>query len=117
MIIAVDFDGTLAQYDRWRGAGSVGAPIGGAIEFLRWLDNMGHEPWIYSARASEPAGRLAIEEWVVKYGVDDIVKGITHEKLYRFSLFIDDRAIPFAGNWSDVTKAITKVMTARNARA
>ncbi len=108
-IIAVDFDGTIASYaDGWEGWDVVGEPIPGALEFLKALHKAGHRIMIFSARARAPEGKKAIEEWIVEYGLDDIIEGVTHEKLPYFSLIVDDRAIRFEENFRDILKFILK---------
>jgi len=50
--IGVDLDGTLAEYDHWRGIDHVGAPIPAMVGRVRqWLDE-GKDVRIFTARAS-----------------------------------------------------------------
>lgn len=50
--IGVDFDGTLAHYDGWRGGDHVGAPIMPMVERVkRWLAE-GKEVRIFTARVA-----------------------------------------------------------------
>jgi len=92
--IAVDFDGTLAEYTKWQGESTVGEPIPGAVEFIRGLNNT-YDVIIFSARASTEAGRIAIRRWVIRNKLAGIVKDITNQKKYSFVAYVDDRAIPF----------------------
>ncbi len=56
--IGVDLDGTLAEYDGWKGPEHVGAPIPAMVERVkRWLQE-GREVRIFTARAW-PIGTLA----------------------------------------------------------
>ena len=65
--IAVDFDGTLATYDGWKGPASVGEPI---IPMLRrvldWLTH-GKDVVIFTARAGDPAAVAAIKKWCMEH--------------------------------------------------
>lgn len=48
--IAVDFDGTLAHYDHWRGPAALGAPVAPMVERVkRWLAE-GREVRVFTAR-------------------------------------------------------------------
>lgn len=48
--IGVDFDGTLATYDAWRGSSHTGEPIAPMIERVKaWLAD-GHEVRVFTAR-------------------------------------------------------------------
>lgn len=64
--IGVDLDGTLAQYDGWRGAAFIGAPVPAMVERIqRWLAN-DIEVRIVTARVSaSPIDRARQEEVVV----------------------------------------------------
>jgi len=50
--IGVDFDGTLALYDQWRGADHCGEPVGAMLfRVKKWIAD-GHEVRIFTARIS-----------------------------------------------------------------
>jgi hypothetical protein len=68
----VDFDGTLAVYDGWHGAGSLGEPIPMMVDRVkRWLAQ-GDEVVIVTARAHPDGGEdadiaiAAITEWCIE---------------------------------------------------
>lgn len=105
-LIAVDFDGTIAEYEEFKGWNSVGKPIAGAIDFLKVLKEIGFDIAIYSARAKDEKGKEAIEKWVKDNGIEDLIEFVTHEKLPEFLLFVDDRAIPFNGDYKETLKEI-----------
>ena len=108
-MIAIDFDGTIAKYDEFGGWEKVGEPMDEALQFLRTLARLGHPLAIFSARARDPKGKRAIEQWVKKHKLDDIIKLVTHEKSPDFILMVDDRAIHCDdGNYRDVLKEIIK---------
>lgn len=67
--IGVDLDGTLAEYDHWRGVEHIGKPIGPMVERVnRWLA-AGREVKIFTARVGgrdledAEAARCHIEDW------------------------------------------------------
>lgn len=93
--LAIDFDGTLAQYEKGSFKESeTGEPFVGAIEFLKALSTK-YELYIFSARASTFRGKTAILEWIKKNNLRGIIQDVTNEKKYSFMAFIDDRAITF----------------------
>lgn len=52
--IAVDLDGTLAGYDKWRGPGHIGEPVPAMVERVKkWLAE-GKEVRIFTARVYVP---------------------------------------------------------------
>lgn len=104
--VAIDLDGTLAQYDTWQGEEVIGEPIPGALEFLRALYDRGYVIYIFSARAITELGRQAIWRWLRKYGLEALIEDVTWEKLYRFYRIVDDRAITFRGDYNDVLQQL-----------
>lgn len=98
---AVDFDGTLAEYDHWRG-NVLGRPIPAMVERVRaWL-RAGHEVVVFTARASQPEDPHHaeivhdIERWTrVHIGTK---LEVTAVKSYRFTDIWDDRAVSVLPN-------------------
>lgn len=116
-IVLVDFDGVIHSYvSGWKGADVIpDPPVPGAIEFL--VDHLpipepicamaeayvGPEVQIYSSRSAQKGGIQAMQQWLIKWGLDRyyISEGILKfptEKNAAF-LTIDDRAICFDGKW------------------
>lgn len=116
-MIAIDFDGTIAKHDGYKGWDDVGEPMPEALQFIRTVAKLGYPVAIFSARARNPGGKLAIERWVKKHKLDDIIELVTHEKLPDFLLIIDDRAIHCDGNYRDVLKEIIKRTRGNNGKA
>jgi hypothetical protein len=52
--IGVDFDGTLAVYDGWKGASHLGEPVGPMRERVKRWRAEGHQVKIFTARAYCP---------------------------------------------------------------
>lgn len=101
--VAVDLDGVLAQYDKWRGVEHIGKPILHAKQFMQELIEMGHHVVVYTTRtnpdvngragdytADELAGR--IHEWLAD-------NDIPYHEVYVgagkpiASAYVDDRAV------------------------
>ena len=98
MTVAVELDGTLAQYDGWKGHHIIGDPFPGAQAFIRCLQRRFHVV-LYTARVadnlSSRRAKLAVENWLREHGFppvavyDGIGKPIA-------SWYVDDRAVTLA---------------------
>lgn len=100
--IAVDLDGTLAQYDGWGGIAQIGQPVEEmANRVRRWL-KYGHPAYgevevrIFTARVSvpEPERTIAakhIENWCQEHL--GVVLRVTNEKDFGMLEQWDDRAV------------------------
>src|ERR1700690_4538467 len=56
-IIAVDFDGVIANYDGWTESSVIGPPRGDVVEALIALRSEGWKIIVYSCRSAEKTGR------------------------------------------------------------
>ena len=102
--ICLDFDGVIHSYrSGWCGAEIIpDPPVHGtqaAIERLRKTFRV----VIYSARCRTKEGREAIESWLAQHGI--AVDEVAEHKPPALA-YVDDRAIPFTGNWDDVIISI-----------
>jgi hypothetical protein len=96
--VAVDLDGTLAEYDEWLGIGHIGKPIPAMVELINDHLAKGDEVTIFTARVAN-GSELAkgfIEDWCVK--VFGRKLDVTAEKLPKFTKFYDDRAVQVIKN-------------------
>jgi hypothetical protein len=98
---AVDFDGTVAVYDHWRGAGHLGSPVAEMVRKIKAWRKAGEEVFIFTARVNPgddsfeegmnaTMSYLSIAAWSKK-NIGEILP-ITHEKSKRFTRIHDDRA-------------------------
>ena len=104
--IGVDLDGTLAQYDGWKGAEHIGEPIPLMVQRVKdWL-GAGHEVRIFTARVSHDGtesrvadatvARMAIIAWCNTHiGVQ---LPITNFKDYGMIELWDDRCVQVEEN-------------------
>jgi hypothetical protein len=91
--IAVDLDGTLAEYNGWLGENHIGAPIPKMVERVKnWLEQ-GTRVKIFTARAygDRPEAIKYVKEWCKKYIGQELE--VTNIKDYGMRVLYDDRAI------------------------
>lgn len=101
--IAVDFDGTLAQYDGWQGIGVYGPPVPRMLARVKEWVAAGIPVVIFTARVSgmwegSITERLdctheynCIRKWLVANGLPELE--VTAVKHKYFTEFWDDRAV------------------------
>lgn len=97
--IGVDFDGTLAYYDGWKGAGVLGEPIPLMVDRVRkWLTD-GRKVKIMTARAAddnEGIEEAAIQEWCQEH-LGQVLE-VTNIKDQGMEELWDDRAVRVVKN-------------------
>ena len=95
-IIAVDLDGTLAEYDGWQGEEHVGEPIAPMVARVReWLSE-GHDVRIFTARAFTASAVPPIEAWCLRH-LGKVLR-VTNVKEHDVNEIWDDRAIQVERN-------------------
>lgn len=100
--IGVDLDGTLAQYDGWKGPTHIGAPVEKMVERVKgWLAE-GKTVKVLTARVSDrdPRVRADIEEALTQWTHKHIgrVLPTTCTKDYAMIELWDDRAVQVIPN-------------------
>ena len=111
--LAIDFDGVLHNFDKGYHDGTCyGDPIPGAIEAVRRLASE-YRIVVFSskARPDRPLvqGKTGVEliwDWLHRYGLDEVVEEVTHEKP-RAVAYIDDHGIRFH-NWDQTLIELDK---------
>ena len=102
--IAVDFDGTLAHYDHFRGDDHFGKPIEPMVRRVRkWLLE-GHQVKLLTARP--PSSGL--RQWMREH-LGQILE-ITNKKDHQMKVLVDDRAINAERNTGAVDEAALKIL-------
>jgi hydroxymethylpyrimidine pyrophosphatase-like HAD family hydrolase len=102
-IIAVDLDGTLAEYHGWKGVTHIGKAVPSIVSALKQAQELGAEIWIFTARVSDDESSQAsfyINDWLKQHGIE--VAGITATKHKFFTEFWDDRAIQVVRNTGEM---------------
>ncbi|MEM7376056.1 MAG: hypothetical protein AAF460_01000 [Pseudomonadota bacterium] len=94
--IGVDLDGTLAQFDRWRGPDSIGLPIPAMVKRVEAWVAEGREVRLFTARASDPRLIPPIKRWLKLHGLPDLK--ITNVKDFQMIELWDDRAVQVIHN-------------------
>lgn len=89
--IAVDLDGTLAEYTHWQGIEHIGKPIPKMINRIKnWL-RQGKKVKIFTARAVSPKAVKIIQKWLIDNKLPKLE--VTNIKEMGMRVFWDDRAI------------------------
>lgn len=104
--IYLDFDGTLAYYDKWDGQfDKAGAPIPKMVANVKeWLSR-GYKVTIFTARLSHGAKEAAESEVAIKQFLKDAglpELPITCVKSYLATHFIDDKAYHVPKNTGEI---------------
>lgn len=96
--MAIDFDGTLNQYDGWRGPTHASDPMPGALEFVnRAVKHF--NVVVVSSRCNTMEGIGFVLGWLNQHGFPSLE--VTGSRPPAF-VSIDDRAITFDGDWSKI---------------
>ena len=105
--IGVDFDGTLAEYNGWKGPTHLGIPIAPMVARVhKWLED-GREVRIFTARVYAPPndaeaqknaalGLLHIQDWCERH--IGCILPITCTKDYGMIELWDDRCVQVTAN-------------------
>lgn len=95
--VGVDLDGTLAEFDGWKGVEHIGRPIHAVVERVKKLLMAGHNVKIFTARAEHgtPATK-AIHDFLFRNGIPNLE--VTATKDFDMLFAIDDRALQVIPN-------------------
>lgn len=109
-IIAVDLDGTILQYDSWRGPTVFGDPLQGAKWALEKFKEMGATIVIYTCRKRVDL----VDQHLRKHEIPfDHINFSPRNKKSKMSeakigadIYIDDRNVSFRGEWHETYKEV-----------
>jgi len=107
-VVAVDLDGTLLEYDGWKGPAHFGKPIPGVLNALYELKKAGWAVAIWTTRRTDHALKAHLDKHNVPY--DFINKNPFgppqgSHKIYA-DVYLDDRALRFNGNTAGLAKRV-----------
>ncbi|PTD94720.1 hypothetical protein C9439_01005 [archaeon SCG-AAA382B04] len=113
--VAVDLDNTIFELTEWKGQNHFGKPIEGVKQALNQLREDGFEIIIWTTRFNEgKEGLKNISDLLEKHDIPfDYINYNPYQppdmsqKLYA-DYYIDDRAIEFNGDWSEVVEKINQ---------
>lgn len=93
--IGVDLDGTLAQYDHWRGERHIGDPVPRMMDRVRLWLKQGKEVRIFTERVAQMPDRddvaevtNIIQDWLEKHGLPRLA--VTNVKDFEMIELWDD---------------------------
>jgi len=98
--IAVDLDGTLAEYTEWKGIEHFGKPIPKMIDRVKKWIAEGRTVVIFTARAEDSKAEKYIKEWLEQQGLGGLK--ITNIKTKDIVAFYDDRAVHVEHNTGEI---------------
>src|SRR5262249_54544125 len=105
-IIAVDLDGTLAEYHGFKGEEHIGKPIPAMLERVkRWVKE-GKTVVIFTARVHGPGAFPHIQKWLRDNGLEGL--RITNKKEPAMEEFWDDRAVAIKRNTGEILGGNTR---------
>lgn len=99
-IINIDLDGVLNQYNGSYNPDEIPPIKDGAADFLKDLSKYYHIE-IFTTREKE-----LVRNWLIKNNIIDFIHDITNIKNCFASVFLDDRAINFNGDFQKASKEI-----------
>lgn len=110
-LVCVDFDGTIARYDGWKGVDVLGDPIPGAKEGLEWLRERGNQICIWTTRGNKDKIQEWLEDNQMPFDFINDAPVYDHQNPGKppAKYFIDDRAVRFEGSWLRVRRQIEEL--------
>ena len=100
--IGVDLDGTLAEWDGWKGHQHIGKPIPLMVERVkRWL-SMDIEVRVFTARASIAEHVPPVQKWLEENGLPGLA--VTNQKDYKMLQLWDDRCVQVIPSTGELVK-------------
>lgn len=111
--LCVDFDGTITEYERYRGRGVFDPPIPGAAETLRRLKAEGWRIIIYTTRSETEEIAAYLQEHGIPFdGINEDEEGPAgvHPAKPAADAYVDDRAVAFRGDWEAAYRQIYELL-------
>ncbi len=114
-IVAIDFDGVIAEYDGWKGEDHFLPPKPGAREAIDILRSHGIKVIIWTCRNNEPV----LSAYLEKYGIGfDAINADVHPDIQSpddnsrkvvADVYLDDRGIRFT-DWDSSVELILHLL-------
>lgn len=103
-IFAIDFDGTIHDWEHPAEGRRMGPPFPYAQEALLALHMKGHKIIIHSCNRPE-----VIRKWMEYFSIPfDYIWGESKEDVGKpiADFYVDDHAIPFENNWAEIVTGL-----------
>jgi|SRR5438128_1022971 len=97
-VIAVDFDGVIAEYQGWEGIGTLGSPRQDVIDALKVLREEGWKIVVYSCRASTEITPYLLQHAVPFDEVNQNSSRLCGGPKPAATVYWDDRALCYSGD-------------------
>jgi hypothetical protein len=110
-IIAVDFDGVIANYDGWTESSVIGPPRGDVVEALIALRSEGWKIIVYSCRSAEEIGPYMTQNRIPFDEINPSPSNPNKGTKPRARVYWDDRAYCYSGNAVEDLEKIRKFRT------
>lgn len=109
-LIAIDVDGVIFEYDKFRGHHYFGGPVEGAKAALTMLRDMGHMVIIDTCRRDEILIRYNLDKHgipydYINYSPRNKEQGLGTTKVAA-DIYIDDKGLRFSGDWRQTLREI-----------
>lgn len=108
LMVCVDLDGTLAEYDGWQGVDHFGPPRDSAAGFMQQLIDAGYHVVVYTTRTNEnmPGRPPGADKWTLIQLVEEWLErnNIPFHEVWSedgkppAAAFVDDKAVPVPQN-------------------
>lgn len=118
-IVAIDLDGTLAQYDGWIGPEHIGVPIQNVVALCHALNTKGIKVILYTCRNNMTMNdkykintyevRDRIRDWLDVWGLSFITLSLDYGKPFAH-VYFDDRAVRFNPDIKDYNKMLQEIL-------
>ena len=110
-VVAVDFDGTISEYEGWQGPGVFGPPIKGCREALTRIRLRGYTIIINTTRGvdiydvKDYLDHHDIPYDLINTNASNAPDNISDKKIIA-DVYIDDRALRFDGRWEGMPQQV-----------